>query len=78
MLLENVLKEYRPTIRLSSNIYNGYSIDFQSASIVLHYPLATVTAILLLTGTIGIVNNGSILTDGWDERKYLEKKYNEL
>ena len=36
---------------------------------------ATVNAILLLTNTIGIVNNGNILTDGRDERKYLEKKY---
>ena len=37
MLLENVLKEYRSAIRLSSNIYNGYIIDFQTASIVIHY-----------------------------------------
>ena len=40
--------------------------------------LALITAILLLTGTIGIVNNGNILTDGRNKRKYLEKKYNEL
>ena len=40
--------------------------------------LATVTTVLLLTGTIGIVNNGNILTDGTDKRKYLEEKYNEL
>ena len=39
---------------------------------------ATINSILLLTGTIGIVNNGNILTDGRDKRKYLEKKYNEL
>ena len=25
-----------------------------------------------------IVNNGKILTDGSDERKYLQRKYNEL
>ena len=25
-----------------------------------------------------IVKNGNILTDGTDERKYLERKYNEL
>ena len=25
-----------------------------------------------------IVNNGNILTDGTDERKYLERKFNEL
>ena len=25
-----------------------------------------------------IVNNGNILADGTDERKYLEKKYNDL
>ena len=40
--------------------------------------LATVTTVLLLTGTIGVVNNGNILTDGTDKRKYLEEKYNEL
>ena len=38
--------------------------------------LATVTVILLLAGTIGIVSNGNILTDSRDKRKYLEKKYN--
>ena len=40
--------------------------------------LTSITMILLLTGTIGIVNNRTILTDGRNERKYLEKKYNEL
>ena len=35
-------------------------------------------AIFLLTGTIGISNNGNIWTDERNERKYLEKKYNEL
>ena len=40
--------------------------------------LATIKTILLLIGTIGIFNNWDILTDGTDERKYLEKKYNEL
>lgn len=40
--------------------------------------LATITSNSLLTDTIGIVNNGSILTDDRDERKYLENKYNEL
>ena len=40
--------------------------------------LATLTSILLLTGTIGIVNNGNILTDGTIETKHLEKKCNEL
>ena len=40
--------------------------------------LVSITVILLLTGTIGIVNNRNILTDGTDKRKYLEKKYNEL
>ena len=37
MLLENVLKEYISAIRLSPNIYDVYSIDFQTANIVLHY-----------------------------------------
>ena len=36
MLLENMLKEYRPTIRLSSKIYNGDSFNVQT-SIVHHY-----------------------------------------
>ena len=40
--------------------------------------LATVTVILLLIGTIGIVNNGNVLTVGRDKKKYLERKYNEL
>ena len=40
--------------------------------------LAMLTSILLLTGTIGIVNNRNILADGTDEKKYLEKKYDEL
>ena len=40
--------------------------------------LTSITMILLLAGTIGIVNNRTILTDGRNERKYLEKKYNEL
>ena len=40
--------------------------------------LTSITMILLLTGTIGIVKNRNILTDGRNERKYLEKKYNEL
>ena len=40
--------------------------------------LTSIAMILLLTGTIGIVNNPTILTDGRNERKYLEKKYNEL
>ena len=40
--------------------------------------LASTTVILLLTGTTGFVNNGNILADGRNDRKYLEKKYNEL
>ena len=40
--------------------------------------LASITMISLLIGTIGIVNNRNILTDGTNERKYLERKYNEL
>ena len=76
MVLENVLKEYRSVVRLVLNTYNGYtdihSIAGQLLSLFITY-IATVTAILLLTGTIGIVNSGNILTDGQDERKYLEK-----
>ena len=40
--------------------------------------LKSITIILLLTGTIEIVNNRNILTDKRDERKYLERKYNKL
>ena len=49
-----------------------HSIAGQLLSLFITY-IATVTAILLLTGTIGIVNSGNILTDGQGERKYLEK-----
>ena len=41
-------------------------------SLIITY-LVTVTVILLLTGTIGKVNNGNILTDRTTNRKYLEK-----
>ena len=34
--------------------------------------LASVTMILLLTGTIAILNSGNILTNGRNERKYNE------
>lgn len=37
MLLENVLKEYRLTVRLSSKIYNGYSFNVQTDTIVHSY-----------------------------------------
>ena len=47
---------------------------FRRFPLLLNSYLATITSILLLTGTTGIVNNGNILTDGRDERKYLEKK----
>ena len=40
--------------------------------------IKTVTVIFLLSGTIEIVNNGNVLTNGRDERKYLEKKYKDL
>ena len=49
----------------------------QTALLLMTY-LASMTIILLLTDTIGIVNNGNILTDSRDERKYLENKYNVL
>ena len=53
------------------------SIFRQLVSFFITY-IATVTVILLLTGTIEIVNNRNILTGGQDKRKYLEKKYNDL
>ena len=37
MPLENAPKEYRSAVILSLNIYNGYNIDFQTATILLHY-----------------------------------------
>ena len=40
--------------------------------------IITVTTILLLTDTIGIVNNGNILIDEQDKWKYLENKYDDL
>ena len=51
------------------------SIFRQLASFFISY-LATVTVILSLIGTIGIANNGTIMIDERDERKYQEKKYN--
>ena len=75
MLLENALKEFRSTVRLSSNICIGYSINLQTVLFFITYS-AAVTLILL--ATIEIVNNRNILTDGRGERKYLEKKYNDL
>ena len=53
------------------------SIFRQQVSFSVTY-IATATVILLLTDTIGIINNGILLTDEQDERKYLEKKYNDL
>ena len=46
---------------------------FRLVSFITTY-LATVTVILLVTGTIGIVNNRNILAEVQDKRKYLEKK----
>ena len=53
------------------------SIFRQLVSFFIAY-IKTVTVILLLSGTIEIVNNGNVLTNGRDERKYLEKKYKDL
>ena len=56
-------------------IMNEHSIAGQLLSLSITH-IATVPAILLLTGAIGIVSNGNILTDGRDERKHLVKIYN--
>ena len=48
----------------------------QLALLLMTY-LASITVILLLNDTIGIVNDRNILTDGKNKRKYMEKKYNE-
>ena len=53
-------------------------MDFTWIFRLLNTYLATLTTILLLTGTFGIVNNGKILTVETGDRKYLEKKYNDL
>ena len=53
------------------------SIFRQLVSFFIAY-IKTVTVILLLSGTIEIVNNGNVLTNGRDKRKYLEKKYKDL
>ena len=78
---ESKQKIYRSNARLHIFlIQNGFYIDFQTFFVVVNLTtyLATLTSILLLTDAIRIVNNGNILTDRADERKYLEKKYNEL
>ena len=46
----------------------------KQAGLLLTTYLASMTVILLSTNTIGIVNNGNVLTDGRDKGKYLEKK----
>ena len=77
--LKNNQKRYRSNARLHILlIQNGFHINFQMFSAVAKDLPSKITSILLLTGTIGIVNNRNILTDRTDERKYLEKKYNEL
>ena len=78
MLSEKVLKEYRLFVRLSLNIYNRYTFNRGWLLSLFTTYLATAIAILLLTSTIGIVNKGIILTDEQDERKHLEKKFNDL
>ena len=55
-----------------------FAENFRFFMLFLTTYLATVTTILLLTGTTGIVNNGNILKDGTDNTKCLEKKCNEL
>ena len=55
-----------------------FAQNFRFFMLFLTTYLATVTTILLLTDTTGIVNNGNILKDGTDNRKCLEKKCNEL
>lgn len=64
MILEDAPEEYRSDVRLLSNTYNGYSR--QLVLFLITY-LATVTEIILLAGTIVIVNNGNILPDGQEE-----------
>ena len=76
MLLENMIKEYRPTVRLSPNIYHEYSINFQRASIILHFLSRDSNRNFITYWYTGIANNGNILTDERDEREYQEKKYN--
>lgn len=77
MLLENVLEDYRSVVKLA---LNTYTMDIRSivgwllSQFATYF--ATVTATLLLTGTIGIGNNRNIVTDRPEESKYLQKKYN--
>ena len=51
---------------------------FKRVALFLATYLASTTVNLLLTSTIEIVINGNILADRRYERKYLERKYNEL
>ena len=75
LFLENEQKIYRSNAQLHIFlIQNGFYINFHRRflSLLTTY-LATLTSTLLSSGTIGIVNNENILTDGSDERKYLER-----
>ena len=76
LFLEQLQKRYRSNARL--HIFLIQNGCYRRFLLLLATYLATITTISLLTGTIGIVNKENILTERTDERKYWEKKCNEL
>ena len=66
-------KEDCNNYKLSVNEFLGQSL--RTSDLIIPYCFFLV---LFVANVLFIVNNGNILTDGTDERKYLKRKYNEL
>ena len=77
--LENEQKIYRSNARLHIFlIQNEFYISFQTFSIAVNDLPCDSNLHFIVDWHNSIVNNGNILTDRTDKRKYLQKKYIEL
>ena len=47
-------------------------------TVLLYLTYTFMLSVIFLNGTNGIINDENILTDGKKERKYLQRKYNEM
>ena len=60
---------------------NAFYFDTETNFIVMldvHAITDFMLSIIFLNRTNCIINNGNILTDGRNERKYIQRKYNEM
>ena len=60
---------------------NAFYFDTEMNCIVMldvHAITDFMLSIIFLNETNCIINNGNILTDGRNERKYIQRKYNEM